>query len=127
MNGQEAFRKLANQLKNAGGSGSPLPGAPKGLFAGSGLLITLIAGGFALNASLFNGKYLRGLCDLQLGLIVENSRWRPSCHQVHPVSNVHMIAVLTIYRMLQQFTRRKGRSIQRRDAFGGGYEFQLLN
>lgn len=80
MNGQEAFRKLANQLKNAGGSGSPLPGAPKGLFAGSGLLITLIAGGFALNASLFNGKYLRGLCDLQLGLIVENSRWRPSCH-----------------------------------------------
>lgn len=56
-NGQEAFRRLANQLKTAGGgSGGPLPGAPKGLFAGSGLLIALVAGGFALNSSLFNGK-----------------------------------------------------------------------
>lgn len=55
MNGQEAFRRIANQLKAAGGGGGPLPGAPKGLFAGSGLLIALVAGGFALNASLFNG------------------------------------------------------------------------
>jgi hypothetical protein len=55
MNGQEAFRRLANQLRTAsGGGGGP---APKGLFAGSGLLISLIAGGFALNASLFNGMY----------------------------------------------------------------------
>lgn len=57
MNGQDAFRRLANQLKTAGGGGGPLPGAPKGLFAGSGLLIALVAGGFALNASLFNGAY----------------------------------------------------------------------
>jgi prohibitin 2 len=55
MNRQEAFRRLANQLKTAGGGGGPLPGGPKGLFAGSGLLIALVAGGFALNASLFNG------------------------------------------------------------------------
>ncbi|KAG6840988.1 Prohibitin-2, subunit of the prohibitin complex (Phb1p-Phb2p) [Blastosporella zonata] len=51
MNGQEAFRKLANQLRSAGGG--PSPGA-KGFFAGSGLLVALVAGGFALNASLFN-------------------------------------------------------------------------
>jgi len=50
MNGQEAFRKLANQLRTAGGGGP----APKGLFAGSGLLIALVTGGFVLNASLFN-------------------------------------------------------------------------
>lgn len=55
-NGQEAFRRLANQLRTSGGGGGgPLPGGPKGLFAGSGLLIVLVAGGFALNASLFNG------------------------------------------------------------------------
>ncbi|KAG5648342.1 Prohibitin-2, subunit of the prohibitin complex (Phb1p-Phb2p) [Asterophora parasitica] len=54
MNGQEAFRRLANQLKTASGGGGPIPGGPKGLFAGSGLLIALVAGGFALNASLFN-------------------------------------------------------------------------
>ncbi|KAG6837182.1 hypothetical protein H0H93_013409 [Arthromyces matolae] len=53
MNGQEAFRRLANQLKAAGGGGGPRPGAA-GFFAGGGLLVTLIAGGFALNASLFN-------------------------------------------------------------------------
>ncbi|KAF8158358.1 band 7 family-domain-containing protein [Crassisporium funariophilum] len=55
-NGQEAFRRLANQLRSVGGSGGggPLPGGGKGLFAGSGLLIALVAGGFALNASLFN-------------------------------------------------------------------------
>ncbi|KAG5735365.1 Prohibitin-2 [Termitomyces sp. T112] len=50
MNGQEAFRRLANQLK-VGGGGGPVG---KGFFAGSGLLITFIAGGLALNASLFN-------------------------------------------------------------------------
>jgi prohibitin 2 len=47
----EAFRKLANQLKNASSTGGP-----KGFFAGSGLLIALVAGGIAINASLFNGK-----------------------------------------------------------------------
>jgi len=51
MNGQEAFRRLANQLRSASGGGGP---APKGFFAGGGVLVTLIAGGFALNASLFN-------------------------------------------------------------------------
>lgn len=59
-NGQEAFRRLANQLRTAGGSGGPIPGAPKGLFAGSGLLIALVAGGFALNSSLFNGMSFIG-------------------------------------------------------------------
>ncbi|KAF9554708.1 hypothetical protein CPC08DRAFT_696365 [Agrocybe pediades] len=50
--GQEAFRRFAKQIRTVGG-GSGGPG-PKGLFAGSGLLIALVAGGFALNASLFN-------------------------------------------------------------------------
>ncbi|KAF9452965.1 hypothetical protein P691DRAFT_720806 [Macrolepiota fuliginosa MF-IS2] len=52
MNGQEAFKRLARQIRTAGSGGSGGPG--KGLFAGSGLLIALAAGGFALNASLFN-------------------------------------------------------------------------
>lgn len=57
MNGQEAFRRIANQLRNAGGGG-PIPGAaPKGFFAGGGLLVALIGGGFLLNASLFNGVF----------------------------------------------------------------------
>ncbi|KAF8231786.1 hypothetical protein L208DRAFT_1398465 [Tricholoma matsutake] len=49
MNGQEAFRRLANQLRTTGGGP-----APKGLFAGTGLIVTLLAGGLILNASLFN-------------------------------------------------------------------------
>ncbi|KDR82763.1 hypothetical protein GALMADRAFT_238279 [Galerina marginata CBS 339.88] len=51
--GQEAFRRFAKQLRTVGGSSGGPPGA-KGFFAGSGLLIALVAGGFALNASLFN-------------------------------------------------------------------------
>jgi len=50
MNGQEAFRRLAKQM----GGGGSLPGGNKGFFAGSGLLIVLLGGGLALNASLFN-------------------------------------------------------------------------
>lgn len=56
MNGQEAFRRLANQLKVAKGGGAP---GGKGLFTGTGLLIAVIAGGFAINASLFNGTKLQ--------------------------------------------------------------------
>ena len=55
MNGQDALRRLANQLRTANSGGGPLPGGRKGFFAGSGLLIALIGGGLALNASLFNG------------------------------------------------------------------------
>ena len=55
MDGQEAFRRLANQLRSTSSGGGPLPG--KGFFAGSGLLIALIGGGIALNASLFNGPF----------------------------------------------------------------------
>ena len=53
MNGQEAFRRLANQIKSTNAGGGP----GKGFFAGSGLLIALIGGGIALNASLFNGPF----------------------------------------------------------------------
>jgi len=58
MNGQEAFRRLAKQLRTVGNNGGgPLPGGSRGFFAGSGLLIALIGGGLALNASLFNGTF----------------------------------------------------------------------
>ena len=56
MNGQDAFRRLAQQLQRArqtGGGGGP----PKGVFAGTGLLVALVAGGVLLNASLFNGAH----------------------------------------------------------------------
>jgi len=56
--GQEAFRRFTRQLRVVGGSGGKFPGGPGGgLFAGSGLLIALVAGGFAVNAALFNGGY----------------------------------------------------------------------
>jgi len=62
MSGQEAFRRLAAQLQagarsrvGTGGSGGQgFPGGGKGLFAGSGLIIALLAGGIGLNAALFN-------------------------------------------------------------------------
>ncbi|KIO02769.1 hypothetical protein M404DRAFT_956617 [Pisolithus tinctorius Marx 270] len=56
MSGQEAFRRLAQQLQRAGGpgGGSGLPGGPVRFFAGSGLLLALVGGGILLNASLFN-------------------------------------------------------------------------
>ncbi|KAJ6477359.1 band 7 family-domain-containing protein [Mycena vitilis] len=50
MDGQEAMRKLANQLRNAGRGGGP----SKGFFTASGAFVALVAGGIALNASLFN-------------------------------------------------------------------------
>ena len=53
MNGQEAFRRLANQIKSTNAGGGP----GKGFFAGSGLLIALIGGGVVLNSSLFNGAF----------------------------------------------------------------------
>jgi len=56
MDGQDAFQKIQQQLKRAAnqGGGGKLPGGPGGLFAGGGLIVALIAGGIALNASLFN-------------------------------------------------------------------------
>ncbi len=59
MNGQEAFRRLAQQLQRANSGGGPrIPGGGKGLFAGGGLIVTLVGGGLLLNASLFNGASL---------------------------------------------------------------------
>lgn len=56
MNGQEAFRRLAQQIQRAGGGGGgPNRPGPKGLLTGGGLVVALIGGGLALNASLFNG------------------------------------------------------------------------
>lgn len=46
---QDPFRQFQQSLMKRGAPG------PGGLFAGSGLLIALAVGGFALNASLFNG------------------------------------------------------------------------
>ena len=52
---QDAWRRLGQQLQRAGGSGGPrMPG--KGFFTGTGLLLALVGGGVALNASLFNGE-----------------------------------------------------------------------
>lgn len=49
----ESFRKFATQVRSVGNGGPP-----RGFLTGSGLLIVLVAGGFALNASLFNGSSL---------------------------------------------------------------------
>lgn len=58
MNGQEAFRRFAQQLQRVQQSrGSRMPGGNRGLFAGGGLLVALVGGGLALNASLFNGMH----------------------------------------------------------------------
>lgn len=55
---QEAFRRFAQQLQRASqGSGGFPGGSPRGLLAGGGLVVVLIAGGLALSASLFNGKH----------------------------------------------------------------------
>ncbi|KAJ7600740.1 band 7 family-domain-containing protein [Mycena floridula] len=45
---QDPFRVLMSRLQSAGGR------PPRGIFAGSGLAVALVAGGFLLNASLFN-------------------------------------------------------------------------
>ncbi|KAH9889863.1 proteolysis and peptidolysis-like protein [Cubamyces lactineus] len=56
MNTQDAWRRLSQQLQRAssggGGGGPRMP--VKGFFTGTGLLLALIGGGVALNASLFN-------------------------------------------------------------------------
>jgi hypothetical protein len=57
-NQQEAFRRFAQQLQRASQGGGGFPGGtPRGLFAGGGLIVALVAGGLALNASLFNGTH----------------------------------------------------------------------
>jgi hypothetical protein len=55
MSDQEAFKKFMQQLQRAGSRGGGFSGGPKGFITGSGLLLALVAGGVALNASLFNG------------------------------------------------------------------------
>lgn len=60
---QNDFRRFAQQLQKAagggagGGGGFPRGTPPRGFFAGGGLIVALVAGGLALNASLFNGAY----------------------------------------------------------------------
>jgi len=73
-----------------------LPGGPGGLFAGGGLIVALIAGGLALNASLFNGTRLSrdyvlfGL--LTLSASGNSGRWSPS-DQVHTVSSLSRVTI----------------------------------
>jgi len=55
MNGQEAFRRIARQLQNAGRQGGGgFPGGGRGLFTGTGLLVLLAGGGLLVNQALFN-------------------------------------------------------------------------
>lgn len=59
---QDPFRLFTQQLQRAANRGAGgMPRGGGGIFAGSGLLIALVAGGFALNASLFNGMRNNGL------------------------------------------------------------------
>ncbi|OCH92837.1 proteolysis and peptidolysis-like protein [Obba rivulosa] len=53
QDGSEAFRRFARNLQRASGGGGGLPGG-RGSLMGGGLLLALIGGGIALNASLFN-------------------------------------------------------------------------
>ena len=57
MNGPEAFRRFAQQVQKVAqqGGGPRMPNGGRGLFAGGGAVVALIAGGVLLNASLFNG------------------------------------------------------------------------
>lgn len=68
---QEAFRRFAQQLQRASqGGGGFQGGSPRGLYTGGGLVVALIAGGLALNASLFNGtNAIPLLCFLHNELI----------------------------------------------------------
>ncbi|KAI9058148.1 proteolysis and peptidolysis-like protein [Trametes sanguinea] len=56
MNSQDAWRRLTQQVQRAtsggGGGGPRMP--VRGFFTGTGLLLALVGGGIALNASLFN-------------------------------------------------------------------------
>ena len=85
MNSQEAWKRLANQLQKAGVSGGrgSIPGG-KGAFAGGGLLIALVAGGIALNASLFNGTCAR-LSIPRMSHRTLDSRWWSPCYQIYSV------------------------------------------
>jgi hypothetical protein len=84
MDGQEAFKRIQQQLKRASnqGGGGKLPGGPGGLLAGGGLVAALIAGGLLLNASLFNGTifgYYSFIFGLLIRCVTGNSgRWSPS-------------------------------------------------
>ena len=96
MDGQEAFKRLQQQLKRAAnqGGGGKMPG-PGGLFAGGGLIVALIAGGLALNASLFNGELFRlsfFSCRLLIWCVMGNSGWRSSSDQVYTVSRLQCIS-----------------------------------
>ena len=69
MNSQDAWRRLSQQLQRVstggGGGGPRLP--VRGFFTGSGLLLALVGGGLALNASLFNGTHpISCHCELQV-------------------------------------------------------------
>lgn len=55
MSDQEAFKKFMQQLQKAGSGRGGFSGGPRGFMTGSGLILALVAGGVALNASLFNG------------------------------------------------------------------------
>ena len=50
------FRRLAQQLQQVSRQGGGRKPGGGGVFAGSGLIVALVAGGFALNASLFTGE-----------------------------------------------------------------------
>ena len=52
---QDNWRRFAQQLQRVSAGGG---GPTKGFFAGSGLLLALVGGGLALNASLFNGAHI---------------------------------------------------------------------
>lgn len=95
--GQEAFRRFTKQLRAVGGSGGRIPGgASGGLFAGSGLLIALVAGGFALNAALFNGGYSYFLPSLTL-ILLRNSQWMVVTALSSIAGNVPCLDIASIF------------------------------
>ncbi|CDO75429.1 hypothetical protein BN946_scf184916.g13 [Trametes cinnabarina] len=103
MNSQEAWRRLTHQLQRAssggGGGGPRMP--IKGFFTGTGLLLALIGGGVALNASLFNDAY---------------SGWWSPRYQVHQIPWLETPIVYDI--------RAKPRSIA---SLTGTKDLQMVN
>lgn len=112
MEGQEAFKRIANQLRNASSGGGP-----RGFFAGGGLIIALVAGGVALNASLFNGA--RSLRRNLAGLKFIKIQWTEVTVQLNIRGMIYLVCLPFLPPTILQSPWRERRGVQRRNTSYG--------